>query len=122
MRNIRISDEVWDAIAKEGKFRETEDDVLRRVFKIPKRTKQGKTSRQRLATRPMSEQIIGGKLVVLFKDDHTSKNWPLPQQDDKQEIRRIRDEAVQFALDNGASIGQANAVKKKLTDEGYYVR
>ena len=35
MRNIRISEEVWQAIAKEGKFGETEEDVLRRVFKLP---------------------------------------------------------------------------------------
>ncbi len=34
MRNIRISEEVWKEIANRGKFGETEDDVLRRVFGI----------------------------------------------------------------------------------------
>ena len=32
MRTIRISNEVWDEIAKKGKFGENEDDVLRRQF------------------------------------------------------------------------------------------
>jgi hypothetical protein len=30
-----VSDEVWQEIAKRGKFGETEDDVLRKVFKVP---------------------------------------------------------------------------------------
>jgi len=34
MRNILVSDAVWEAIAHRGKFGETEDDVLRREFKL----------------------------------------------------------------------------------------
>lgn len=34
MRNIQISDEVYNKIAKEGKFGETTDDVLRRKYGI----------------------------------------------------------------------------------------
>ena len=34
MRTIKISDQVWDAIAERGKFGETENDVLERVFAI----------------------------------------------------------------------------------------
>ena len=34
MKKIEVSNEVWDAIAVLGKFGETEDDVLKRVFKI----------------------------------------------------------------------------------------
>jgi negative regulator of replication initiation len=34
MRTIRISDEVWTAMAKHGKFGETPDDVFRRILKI----------------------------------------------------------------------------------------
>lgn len=34
MKTIRISDEVWDAMAKHGKFGETPDDVFRRILKI----------------------------------------------------------------------------------------
>lgn len=34
MRTIKISQEVWEEIAKRGKFGETEDDVLRRIFNI----------------------------------------------------------------------------------------
>ncbi len=34
MKSIRVSDQVWDAIAARGKFGETENDVLERVFNI----------------------------------------------------------------------------------------
>lgn len=34
MKNIKISDEVWDEMAKEGKFGETPDDVLRKKYGI----------------------------------------------------------------------------------------
>ena len=34
MKTIRISEEVWNEIAKFGRFGETPDDVLRRVFEI----------------------------------------------------------------------------------------
>ena len=36
MRTIRISDDVWHAMAKHGKFGDTPDDVFRRIFKINK--------------------------------------------------------------------------------------
>ena len=35
MPTIKVSDEVWEAIAERGKFGETEDDVLRRAFNLP---------------------------------------------------------------------------------------
>ena len=34
MRSIKISEEVWDELSKEGKFGETPDDVLRRKYGI----------------------------------------------------------------------------------------
>jgi len=44
MRTIRISDEVWNVMAKHGKFGETPDDVFRRILKIGK-GKQRKTGK-----------------------------------------------------------------------------
>ena len=38
MRTIRISEEVWDEIAKRGVFGETPDIVLRRIFGLDKST------------------------------------------------------------------------------------
>jgi hypothetical protein len=45
----------------------------------------------------------------------------LPDVTDKKGIRTVRDLAVEFARQNGASIGQENAVKKALTDAGYWL-
>lgn len=42
-KKIKISDEVWAAIAERGKFGETEDTVLRRVFGLSGNGIQGQT-------------------------------------------------------------------------------
>lgn len=55
-----------------------------------------------------------------FEPDATQP-WPLPKTTDTVAIRRVRDAAVNFANQNGASIGQINAVKKALADAGYHV-
>lgn len=125
-RLIRISDAVWNAIAERGKFGETEDDVLRRVFGLlPEHGPEQPASRKsgigrRRATKRMSAHVERGRLFVQFAD--AEKSWNLPDPLDKRAIRRIRDEAVDFALAHGATHpGQTNAVKKALTDAGYYL-
>lgn len=137
MRNILVSDAVWEAIANRGKFGETEDDVLRREFKLPpnpkssnghpgpdlsriasKRASSG--PRQRIATRRMSAYVGGNQLYISFQDGPAC-SWALPSPNDKAAIREVRDKAVAFALENGASYGQKLAVMKALTAEGFYV-
>ena len=128
-RSIRISGAVWNAIAERGRFGETVDDVLRRVFGLvpehdPERSVSDRrgTGRRapRRATNRMSAHVEHGRLLVQFTDGE--KSWDLPDPTDKGAIRRIRDEAVAFALAHGASEpGQTNAVKKALTNAGYYL-
>ena len=64
MKTVRISDEVWEEIAKRGKFGETEDDVLRRVFGINKREPTnrvtGRTRRQFATVRMTARVLFGG--------------------------------------------------------------
>ena len=135
MRTIKVSDEVWEAIAEGGKFGETEDDVLRRIFSLPPSSKRphrgggpsgsggyrpGRGSR-RFATKRMSPRVESGKLVVEFEDG-PRKEWTLPERGDKGSIRTIRDDAVSFALENGATNpGQTNAVLKALTNADYHL-
>lgn len=68
----------------------------------------------------MTSRVDGEMLLVKFQGG-SSRQWPLPPKSDVDAIRRTRDEAVQFAKQNGATIGQINAVKKALTDARYYV-
>src|ERR1700730_19267694 len=130
MRSIRISDQVWEAIAQRGKFGETEDDVLKRVFSISpanrsdtavlsaldhaspgsaRVTGTGRYGRgnKRFATKRMSARVedrtLNRVLTLEFPTDQARKEWVLPEKSDKGKIRRVRDEAVRFALDNGAS-------------------
>lgn len=129
MRTIRISEEVWQAIAARGKFGETEDDVLRRVFELEESaTKVGATGPgrrgrgdKRYATKRMSSSVRHGQLIIEFEDG-ARQEWPLPNGEDKEGIRRVRDAAVRWALEQGASDpGQTNAVRKALTNDGYFV-
>lgn len=136
MRTIRISEEVWQAIASRGKFGETEDDVLRRVFELPLtsihegvqtftggggssyRTPSGR--RKTIAKQEMSSYIGGNQLHIEFHGG-ASSSWTLPDRNDKAGIRAVLDKAILFARNNGASLGQRNAARKTLTSEGYHL-
>jgi len=135
MRTIRISEEVWQAIADRGKFGETEEDVLRRVFELPTNSKTNITQttsdivsipkissgrRRSFATTRMTSYIIKNQLIVEFANG-ASSSWTLPNQSDKQAIRTLLDKAIMFARENKASLGQINAVRKTLTDNSYHL-
>lgn len=131
MKTVRVSEAVWDEIAKRGNFGETVDDVLRRVFKLDPssesnpnfdQTASGQNSRRRRnkATNRMSAHISNRRLVVDFASGHR-REFKLPDKSDKTGIRSTRDEACAFAEEHEATLGQVNAVKKALTGAGYYV-
>jgi hypothetical protein len=126
MRTVKVSDAVWEEIAKRGKFGETVDDVLRREFGLATAGAENRTGRRgrgrtRYASKRMSARVESGKLVVAFADG-VRDEWILPQRADKAAIRTIREAAVSFALKNGASDpGQTNAVRKALTEAGYHL-
>jgi hypothetical protein len=136
MRNIKITEEVWQAIASRGKFGEIEDDVLRRVFELPPslmntgvqtlgrsevssyRTPSG--PRRSIALNRMSTYIGRNQLNIEFQGG-AAYSWTLPDRTDKVGIRAILDKAISFAKENGASLGQVNAVRKTMTDQGYHL-
>ncbi len=135
MRMIKISEEVWQAIASQGKFGETEDDVLRRVFELPSGAvhEGGMTSssgvssyryqsgrRQILAQVKMTSYIALNKLHIEFHGGNSS-SWTLPDRSDKAGIRVVLEKALVFAKTNGATQGQINAVRKTLTNDSYYL-
>jgi len=120
MRTIRISDKVWNEIAKRGNFGDTVDDVLRREFEIRPTNKKPGSMRRRIATRKMGANVEGIELIVEFLGGPLDR-WTLPSQDNKMGIRKVRDEAVAFAKQNGATEGQVAAVKKALTSAGYHL-
>ncbi len=130
MRRIEVSPEVWAEIAKRGKFGETEDDVLRREFGLPgrqaipasaaPRARAASGPRKRFAEVRMSSYVRDRSLIVEFHGG-ARNTFSLPDRADKLAIRRVRDKAVEFARDNGASYGQEMAVKKALTEAGYHL-
>lgn len=137
MRTIRISEDVWNVIAAHGKFGETENDVLERLLNVPK-DMNNQMKHQIVVTNPvvlhkkpndvkhpfanikMTAEVRGKHLFVSFESGAENK-WLLPDFSDKQGIRKVRDLAVSFATQNGASFGQEQAVKKALTNAGYWL-
>lgn len=124
MRTIRISDEVWEEIAKRGKFGETPDNVLRRVFKIDERSNpiEGLKSvvRPRYATNKQSAWVSNNLLNIEYEGG-ASKNWPLPPPIDKAGLRKVLHEALEFGTKSGASQGQLDAIRKTLHQAGYHL-
>jgi negative regulator of replication initiation len=124
MRTVRISEEVWNEIAKRGKFGETPDDVLRRVFSLTAPIQPGsfisKKTRSRYATQRMSARVSNEMLYVEFLGGLSNK-WQLPPKDNKAAISKVRKLAVEFAENSGASLGQVHAVVKAMTDAGYHI-
>jgi len=136
MRIIKISEEVWQEIASRGKFGEMEDDVLRRVFELPANSGVNETTaarqnvqtpngftfvpRRSLASQRMTSYIARNQLHIEFQDG-ASSSWTLPNPKDKAGIRAVLDKALSFVREHGASLGQINAARKTLTNEGYHL-
>jgi hypothetical protein len=124
MKTIRISQAVWDEIAKLGKFGETPDDVLRRKFNLVPAVSDDDGFRKRApidrAKRRMSARVTDdGYLLIEFLGGQSNK-WKLPSKHDKNGIRRVKGLAIEFAQNNEASLGQINAVVKAMTDAEYW--
>ena len=136
-RTVTISREVYDYIAERGRFGESVDDVLRRIFSIdaeppsadgPPSVGRGPSTqptrvrsapRPRLAQRRLSARLADGFLVLAFVSGPEDR-WRLPAKDAHNEIARLSIEAQAWAESNGATYGQQKAVHKALTEGGYY--
>ena len=69
----------------------------------------------------MTTRIEDGYYIVEF-DSGASKKFRLPDRGDGRAIKDLADKAVEFAIAQGATIpGQVNAVRKGLTNAGYYI-
>jgi len=119
MRTIKISDEVWDVVAKDGKFGETADDVLRRLLNVGGSPK-ARAWKERRASVRMTQHVKNNELVLKFDSGETFRK-PLPPKDNASEIRRLRDAALEFVKKNGGTTGQEHAAIRALTSRGYHV-
>ncbi len=128
MRTIRISEEVWQEIAKRGVFGETPDDVLRRVFELESRANTYNRTGTRIKTRSKTKRAKN-RLSPRFEDNHlilefangVSKSFPLPEKSNKDEINNVTYDVMQFVQENGGTPWQINAGRKALTDARYHI-
>lgn len=126
MRTIKISDEVWDVLAKDGKFGETADDVLRRLLKVDHINNgppiKPRAWKERRATVRMTQNNCRNNELVLRFENGATFRQPLPPKHKTSEIRRLRDAAVAFVKQHGGTTGQEHAAIRALTSNGYHVR
>lgn len=124
MRTIKISNEVWDVIAKNGKFGETGDDVLRRLLNVGGSSRETPTVarawKERRATLRMTQDVQDNELVLKFDSGATFRK-KLPPKENSAEIRGVRDAAIEFVKKNGGTTGQEHAAIRALTSRGYHV-
>jgi len=130
-RTVSISDEVYSYIAERGRFGESIDDVLRRLFDIgddgesgpehqPDRPQQARPGvRGRQATRRLSSRLSDGQLHVALEGG-PEQSWRLPDREDHAAIAALSLEAQGWAEPQGATYGQLKAIHKTLTEGGYY--
>ena len=86
-----------------------------------RKARKKRSKRKRLATKKMVAEVgKDGELFIKF-DGGLWQKFSLPDRNDKPAIRSVRDKAVAWAKRNGATDGQAAAVKKALTSAGYYL-
>lgn len=78
------------------------------------------STKRKKSTIRMTTRVEDSQLLVQFANG-AKQQWGLPDRSDKAAIRHVRDASVAFARHQGATLGQVNAVKKALTDAGYYL-
>lgn len=131
MKRENIDDDVWEHVAeKYGKFGDRWCDALRRGLEIPipKKLAAARNAgskpgrRNRIAERRLERNVTDKEVAFRFGDGPW-KTWKLPaDRENKQEVRRIREEALDFGRSNGATAGQLNAIAKAFSDAGYYLQ
>lgn len=128
MRTIRISEEVWQEIAKRGVFGETPDIVLKRVFEIKQASREATKPILEGQTRALAidlkasfrRKFKNGYYIVGASNGNIFEEL-LPDKSNKEEIRRLTENVRNFTKINGGTIGQINASSKKLTEAGYHI-
>ena len=130
MRTIRISEEVWDEIAKRGVFGETPDIVLKRVLgignnslaehRLGRNVSLRNRKKARYATDRLSTRIEGNSILLSFASG-ISMQFTLPDQQDREKIRDITTNVMNFVEENRGTEGQINAARKAVTDAGYHM-
>ena len=131
MKRENIDDDVWQYVADEyGRFGDRWCDALRRGLGIPlpaqpatraRIARANGDGRRRLAEVRLDRRTRDREIAFRFGNGPW-KTWTLPtDRENTIEVRRIRDEAVDYGRANGATEGQLNAIRKAFSDAGYYL-
>lgn len=64
---------------------------------------------------------FGPEKYILTASDGDMIQIDLPDRNDKEEIRKSTEDAMEFVDSKGGTIGQRNAARKMFTDNGYHI-
>ena len=73
-----------------------------------------------LATGRFSRDLEN-EIYTITSPDGVSKVFDLPDEDDKQAIKDLTHRVEDFVREQGGTIGQIKAARKKLTEFGYHI-
>jgi len=124
MPTIKISEEVYEEIAKRGKFGETVDDVLRREFGLVAGAQPRRQGRVRHAVRRMRPTVKGersGRVLEIEFNGGATNRFPLPPVEERESFRAVLKQAIDWAKSEGAAPGQLNWIRKVCNEAGYYL-
>lgn len=64
---------------------------------------------------------LENKIYTITSPDGVSKTFELPDVSDKQAIKNLTQNVEEFVGEQGGTIGQIKAARKKLTEFGYHI-
>ena len=64
---------------------------------------------------------LENEIYTITSPDGVSKTFELPDVNDKQAIKKLTQSVEEFVREQGGTIGQIKAARKKLTEFGYHI-
>jgi len=64
---------------------------------------------------------LENEIYTITSPDGVSKTFKLPNENDKQAIKNLTQSVEEFVREQGGTIGQIKAARKKLTEFGYHI-
>lgn len=136
-QTISIPENLFLKLEKNAKFGESPSEVIERLIQnesLPEGefskstdnlSKTRETEDSHPPVRIFSKEIIksemGYEFIITCGYDGKSIKLLLPDSSNKYRIKEITDKVQEFVKTHGGTVGQINAARKKLTENGYRI-
>lgn len=135
--SISLPDNLYLKLEKNAKFGESPSEVIEHLIHLDSSpddefsenagilSAEDETINSHPPVRIFSKDIVrsefGDQFIITCGHDGKSIKLLLPDHSNKNHIKEITDKAQKFVKEHGSTIGQINAARKKLTENGYRI-